>query len=114
MQFFHWDVEGVDGLVEGSMRISGTTDSPNVDFKAHLLGGHLGSAALGDGKIDFSYMNKALSIRQFYIPIGSGVLAARGSMNSAGDLDIEAAARDMDISWIPGILGKRICPLAEI
>lgn len=107
MQFFHRDVEGVDGLVEGSMRISGTTDSPNVDFKAHLLGGHLGSAALGDGKIDFSYMNKALSIRQFYIPIGSGVLAARGSMNSAGDLDIEAAARDMDISWIPGILGKK-------
>ena len=107
MRFFNKDVDGVDGQVEGSMRISGTTDSPNVNFNAHVLGGHLGSAVLGEGKVDFSYMNGALSIRECRIPIGSGVLAAQGSMNSAGDLDIQAAAKDMDISWIPQVLGKR-------
>lgn len=107
MKFFNRDVSGVDGKVEGSMRISGTTESPNVDFNAHVLGGHLGDAVLGEGKVDFSYMNGALSIRECQIPIGSGVLAAQGSMNSAGDLDIQAAARDMDISWIPQILGKK-------
>lgn len=110
MRFFNKDVDGVDGQVEGSMRISGTTDSPNVNFNAHVLGGHLGSAVLGEGKVDFSYMNGALSIRECRIPIGSGVLAAQGSMNTAGDLDIQAAAKDMDISWIPQVLGKKMFP----
>lgn len=107
MKFFDKDVDGVDGQVEGSMRISGTTDAPNLNFNAHVLGGHLGRAVLGEGKIDFSYMNGALSIREFNIPIGSGVLAAKGSMNSQGDLDIQAAAKDMDVSWIPQVLGKK-------
>jgi translocation and assembly module TamB len=99
--------DGVDGTVEGGMRISGTLDNPNVDFRAHLLGGHLGDAVLGEGNIDFSYMNKALSIRKFYIPIGDGVLAAQGQMTTDGSLNIQAAARDMDVSWIPQALGKK-------
>lgn len=107
MAFFGKPDESVDGLVEGGMKISGTKDSPNVNFKAHLLGGHLGNTVLGEGNIDFSYMNKSLSIRQFSIPVGKGILAAKGSMNSRGDLDIQAAARDMDISWIPGVMGRK-------
>jgi autotransporter translocation and assembly factor TamB len=99
--------DGVDGTVEGGMRISGTIDNPGVDFKAHVLGGHLGSAVLGEGNIDFSYMNKALSIRKFYVPIGDGVLAAQGQMTTDGTLNIQAAAKDMDVSWIPQALGKK-------
>ena len=34
--------DGVDGAVDGGMRISGTIDNPSVDFKAHVNGGHLG------------------------------------------------------------------------
>ena len=107
MAFFGRPDESVDGLVEGGMKISGTRDSPNVNFRAHILGGHLGNTALGEGNIDFSYMNGALSIRQFSIPVGDGILAAKGSMNSRGDLDIQAAARNMDISWIPQVIGRK-------
>lgn len=99
--------DGVDGTVEGGMRISGTLDNPSVDFKAHVLGGHLGDAVLGEGDIDFSYMNRALSIRKFYIPIGEGVLAVQGQMTTDGALNIQAAARDMDVSWVPQALGKK-------
>lgn len=117
LQFSNWSIanifqlfklpgKSVDGEVEGGMRISGTLDSPNVDFKAKVSSGHLGSAALGEGTIDFSYRNKALLIRKMYIPVGEGSFAAEGSMNSAGDLDIQAAARNMDISWIPSVLGR--------
>lgn len=107
MAFFGRPDESVDGLVEGGMKISGTRDSPNVNFRAHILGGHLGNTALGEGNIDFSYMNGALSIRQFSIPVGDGILAAKGSMNGRGDLDIQAAARNMDISWIPQVIGRK-------
>lgn len=107
MAFFGRPDESVDGLVEGGMKISGTRDLPNVNFRAHILGGHLGNTVLGEGNIDFSYMNGALSIRQFSIPVGDGILAAKGSMNSRGDLDIQAAARNMDISWIPQVIGRK-------
>ena len=99
--------DGVDGAVEGGIRISGTIDNPSVDFKAHVNGGHLGSAVLGEGDINFSYMNRALSIRKFYIPIGDGVLAAQGQMTTDGALNIQAAAKDMDVSWVPQALGKK-------
>lgn len=107
LKILNKSVEGVDGTVEGGVQIGGTVDNPSVNFKAHVLGGHLGDAVLGEGDIDFSYMNKALSIRKFSIPVGEGLLAAQGSMNSEGNLDIQAAAKDMDISWIPAVLGRK-------
>ena len=44
------------------------------------------SRGLGDvykrqGEIDLSYINKALSIRKLYIPVGDGILAAQGGMS---------------------------------
>lgn len=107
MQIFNLPGSAVDGTVQGGMRISGSLDNPSVDFKADFQGGHLGQTPVGEGSIDFSYMNKALSIRKFYIPVGEGVLAAEGTMNSQGDLDMQIAARNMDVSWIPEVLEKK-------
>lgn len=51
--------------------------------------GQLANAVLGEGDIDFSYINHALSIRKLYIPVGEGILAAQGGMSSNGDFDIQ-------------------------
>ena len=107
MRIFNLPASGVDGTVQGGMRISGSLDNPSVDFKADFLGGRLGQTTVGEGTIDFSYMNRALAIRKFYIPVGEGVLAAEGTMNSQGDLNMQLAARNMDVSWIPEVLEKK-------
>lgn len=107
LKLFKMPSSAVDGTVKGGMRIGGTLDAPNVDFKADLQSGHLGDTPLGEGHLDFSYMNGALAIRTFQIPVGSGLLAMEGNMNSAGDLDIQVAAKDMDISWIPQVMEKK-------
>lgn len=107
MHIFNLPGSAVDGTVQGGMRISGSLDNPSVDFKADFQGGHLGETPVGEGTIDFSYMNQALSIRKFYIPVGEGALAAEGTMNSQGDLDMQIAARNMDVSWIPEVLEKK-------
>lgn len=106
MQLFKLPGSNMDGLVNGGMSVSGTVDNPNVNFKATIGGGHLGGQVVGEGIVDFSYMNKVLSIRKLNIPIGNGVIAAQGGINSQGDLDILVAARDMDISWIPVVMGR--------
>lgn len=106
MRLFKLPESAVDGAVNGGMRIGGTLENPSIDFKADFLGGHLGDTPVGQGAIDFSYMNGALSIRQFHLPVGDGLLAAEGSMNSHGDLAIQLAAKDMEVSWLPQVLGR--------
>ncbi len=107
LKLFKLPYSAVDGTVQGGMRIGGTLDNPSLDFKADILSGHLGKTTIGQGAIDFSYMNGGLVIRKFNIPVGAGVLAAEGKMNSQGDLDIQVAARDMDISWIPEVMEQK-------
>ncbi len=114
MRLFKLPTKAVDGTVYGGMRISGTMDNPSVDFKANFQSGHLGDTLLGDGTIDFAYMNGALSIREFRIPVGQGILAAEGSMTSDGNLDIQMAAKDMDISWVPQVLEKKNMKLSGL
>ena len=114
MRLFNLPTKAVDGTVNGGMRISGTMDNPSVDFKANFQGGHLGETVVGEGGIDFSYANGALNIRQFHIPVGAGLLAAQGSMSSNGELDIQVAAKDMDVSWVPQILEKKNMKLSGL
>ena len=116
LEFKNWDineivklfglpVHNVGGVVRGDMTIKGTLDNPDVSFRAKINGGHLADTSIGEGDIDFSYAGKALSIRKLYIPVGKGILAAQGGMSVNGDLDLQVAANDMDISWIPQVMG---------
>ncbi len=106
VKFFKLPVSNVSGTVDGGMSISGTLEDPNVSFRAKVNEGHLADTIIGQGDIDFSYINHALSIRKLYIPVGKGILAAEGGMSAEGDLNLKFAANGMDIAWIPKILGK--------
>lgn len=106
VRFFGLPVSNIGGTVNGGMSLNGTLEAPNVTFRAKVNGGYLADAALGEGDIDFSYINDALSIRKLYIPVGEGVLAAQGGMSSDGRFDMQVAASNMEISWIPKVAGK--------
>lgn len=104
-RLFQLPVEEVRGTMDGSMQLRGTMEDPNVSLVVNLNGGSLGSTPMGAGRIELSYLNKALSVREFRIPVGDGLLAARGNMTADGTLDMEVAANGMDVSWIPQIAG---------
>ena len=117
LQFSEWDISEiakfmqvslyeVSGIVNGNMHLSGDINNLNVDLLANIVRGQVGETLISEGKIDLSYKNKALMIRSFRIPVGSGLLAAKGFSTPDGELDIQVAAKDMDISWIPRIVGK--------
>ena len=48
-----------------------------------------------------------MTIRQFRIPVGTGLLAAEGATTPQGGLDIQMAAKDMNLSWVPQVLGRK-------
>lgn len=105
VKIFKLPVQNIDGQVDGYIGLSGSMYDTNVDFKADVNGGHLGSTEIGKGNIDISYLNKELNIRNLNIPVGNGVLAAKGSMSSDGVFDMQFAARNMDTEWIPEVFG---------
>ena len=117
LEFHHWDisevvrflglpVSNVSGAVNGGMYLSGTIEDPNITFRAKVNGGQLAETVLGEGDIDFSYIDHALSIRKLYIPVGEGILAAQGGMSGDGRFNMQVAASHMDTSWIPKVMGK--------
>lgn len=100
--FWGLPISNISGTVNGGMSLSGTMEDPNITFRAKVNGGQLANAVLGEGDIDFSYINHALSIRKLYIPVGEGILAAQGGMSSNGDFDIQAAAAIWTFLGYPG------------
>lgn len=103
VKVFKLPIKNIDGEVDGYIGLSGYVYDADVDFKANVNGGHLGNTAIGKGIIDVSYLNKELNIRKFSIPIGDGLLAAKGSMSSDGIFNMQFAARNMDTKWIPQV-----------
>lgn len=99
---FDLPVKNIKGSMNGGMRLRGTLSDPSVDLRVRLNeGGSLGDTPMGEGRIELSYMNKALSLREFKLPVGEGLLAAKGTMAADGAMDMQLAANAMDLSWIP-------------
>lgn len=116
LEFKNWDINEIakifklpilnsGGTVDGAMSIKGTMENPDIAFRAKINGGHLADTVVGEGYIDLSYINKALSVRKLHVPVGDGILAAQGEMSGQGDLDLQVAATHMDISWISQVMG---------
>lgn len=105
LKFFHLPVSQIKGTMNGGMLLQGTLDNPDVSLNVNLDGGSLGNTVMGAGKFNLSYINGLLSIQECYVPIGNGILAAKGTVQNGGDIQLTAAATQMDISWIPQVLG---------
>lgn len=105
IKVFKLPVQNVDGNVDGYIGLSGSVYDSDIEFKANINGGHLGNTEIGKGNVDITYFNKELNIRKFSIPIGEGLLAAKGSMSADGNFDMQFAARNMDVNWIPQVTG---------
>lgn len=114
MKFFHLPVSQIKGTMNGGMLLQGTLDNPDVSLNVNLDGGSLGNTVMGAGKFNLSYINGLLSIQECYVPIGNGILAAKGTVQNGGDIQLTAAATQMDISWIPQVLGVSDLTLGEI
>lgn len=105
-KFVKMPLKNITGTIDGSMTIHGTMDNPDMVAKFTVGSGKLGEEPISGGKVDVSYLNGALTINEFRIPVGNGVLAAKGSMSKTQGFNLEAAAMNMDISWISEVLGR--------
>lgn len=105
LRFFQLPVNEISGEMNGGMLLHGTLDNPNVSLNVNIIGGRLGSTDIGDGRLNLSYLNGTLTVQECYLPIGRGSLAVKGTMEKDGQLQFDASAEQMDVDWLPQVLG---------
>ncbi len=106
LDLFGLPVKNVAGTMDGSMRLRGTFDNPNLSLTMRTADAKLGHLSMGEGKLDMSYANHILSIREMNLPIGEGLVMGKGTLSKDGALDMKLDTKNLDVSFVSEILDK--------
>lgn len=99
-------IHEMEGAVSGTLMLRGTMGNPDLTAAFRIDEGRLADQAVKGGKADLSYRDHNLTIRTLYLPVGEGVLAAKGYVYKDHGIDMTAAVRNLNISWMPKVLGR--------
>ncbi|MBP1764825.1 MAG: hypothetical protein H6Q65_1883 [Firmicutes bacterium] len=87
---------GVDGRLNGRIVINGTLDSPGLRITGSLINGNIKNYPLDKIDVDATLENNVLSLHQFMAKQGNGILAAQGTADLNGPLEMEIGGRNID------------------
>lgn len=91
----------IQGTLAGKVRLDGTTENPSVTVQGRLENGRVRDKEIGVTDLDLDYANRVITIRKLRMPLGAGFLAAQGKADLNGQLDMQVAAKDIDVSYLP-------------
>lgn len=101
-------VGNLTGRLEGQVEIAGNLDDPRWSVTGELHEGAVDGKPIGITELDVSYRNRVFDVRKLRMPIGDGLLAAQGSAALDGDIDLQVAARKVDVSYLPALAGREL------
>jgi translocation and assembly module TamB len=105
----------IQGVLNGQVKVSGTLDNPSI----HLIGDLKGSIKkypIESMTVDASLENNIVSIYDFSVKQGTGVVLARGkaNLNTNGSLDLEVGGRDIDAGLVAAFFNTSITPKGKL
>ena len=62
---------------------------------------------MGEGALNLTYRGGNLSLKELRIPVGEGLMAARGTIDKDGAVNMDAGTQNLDMSWIPEVTGQK-------
>lgn len=89
-------VNGVEGQLNGHVRVNGTVAKPNVWVNGNLTQGKVKNYPVENVDIDVAMQNNIITVNQFSAKQGKGVLAIQGTADLDGPLNLEIGGRDID------------------
>lgn len=96
-------IDDLHGVLRGDVRLGGTIENPSLSVKGEMESGTLGDKPIGKTVMDVSYADRKATVRQLRINVGEGMLAARGEAAWDGDIHMQVAARDFDVSYLAAL-----------
>jgi translocation and assembly module TamB len=112
------NVENKDivGVLNGQVKVNGTLDNPTIHLTGNLKEGSIKKYPVESMTVDAALENNIVSISDFSIKQGTGVVLARGraDLNTNGPLDLEVGGRDIDAGLVAAFFNTSITPTGKL
>lgn len=86
----------ITGQIQGKVNLRGNLANPKTRAIIDLKEGQIGQYPVQSGKMHFLWQNDTLSILQFKLNQGEGVLAAQGNINLKGKANVDLMAQGLE------------------
>ncbi|CUH94549.1 hypothetical protein P22_0615 [Propionispora sp. 2/2-37] len=103
LSVFNVPAHDVDGLLNGRIQVRGVLPKPDIWLNGSLSSGKIKEYPLDSVELDLQLVNDVLTVNKLDARQGMGVLAARGTADFNGAINMEVGGRDIDAGLITAL-----------
>lgn len=93
----------INGKLDGTIRLSGTSEHPKVRLAGYMGEGNLRDYPLNHIALDVALDDKIVTIHEFRAEQGAGLLVAKGAIDFAGAMNVEIAGQNIDAGLLTNL-----------
>lgn len=101
-------VPDVNGKLQASIELGGTSDSPRLDVKGTLEDATIRDEVVGTATLDLGYGGRTIDIRTFKLPIKEGLIVGKGKADLDGSTDIQLVASKVPVQTVLPLVTKNV------
>ena len=101
-------VPDVNGKLQATIELGGTSDSPRLDVKGTLEDTTIRDEMVGTAMLDLGYGGRTIDIRTFKLPIKEGLIVGKGKADLDGSTDIQLVASKVPVQTVLPLVTKNV------
>ena len=101
-------VPDVNGKLQATIELGGTSDSPRLDVKGSLEDTTIRDEVVGTATLDLGYGGRTIDIRTFKLPIKEGLIVGKGKADLDGSTDIQLVASKVPVQTVLPLVTKNV------
>ena len=101
-------VPDVNGKLQATIELGGTSDSPRLDVKGTLEDTTIRDEMVGTATLDLGYGGRTIDIRTFKLPIKEGLIVGKGKADLDGSTDIQLVASKVPVQTVLPLVTKNV------
>ncbi len=101
-------VPDVNGKLQATIELGGTSDSPRLDVKGTLEHTTIRDEVVGTATVDIGYGGRTIDIRTFKLPIKEGLIVGKGKADLDGATDIQLVASKVPVQTVLPLVTKNV------
>ena len=101
-------VPDVNGKLQATIELGGTSDSPRLDVKGTLEDTTIRDEVVGTATLDLGYGGRKIDIRTFKLPIKEGLIVGKGKADLDGSTDIQLVASKVPVQTVLPLVTKNV------
>ena len=104
----HVQVPDVNGKLQATIDLGGTSDSPRLDVKGTLENTTIRNEVVGTATVDIGYGGRTVDIRTFKLPIKEGLIVGKGKADLDGSTDIQLVASKVPVQTVLPLVAQDV------